>query len=213
MLTDSRGQKTIGEISPPDTNFKRIEVKENSFAAWLRNQKIRPQGSAVLDYKGREYKSGSDTTVAFVLDIDIRNRRTEQCMDILIRLYSEYIWQRGKKEYLVFPLPGGYLLYWQEWQEGKRPKFKGIHVSMQKSERPDSSFLNFESYLRTIYAESHTQQFYHGYSPIMQNELQIGDFIVKKGSKAHAVMITDLAEDDRGNMQMLIGHGCLVFTT
>ena len=98
-------------------------------------------------------------------------------------------------------------MFWQEWQEGMRPKFKGIHVSMQQSERPDSSFSNFESYLRTIYAESHTQQFYHGYLPIKWNELQIGDFIVKKGSKAHAIMITDLAEDDQGNLQMLIGHG------
>ena len=207
FLTDSRAQKTIGEISLPDTNFKRIKVNDSSFAAWLRNQKIKPKGSAVLDYKGREYKSGSDTTIAFVLDIDIRNRRTEQCMDILIRLYSEYSWQTGNKDHLVFPLPGGHLLYWQEWQTGWRPKFKGIHVSMQKSAKPDSSFSNFESYLRTIYAESHTQQFYHGYLPIKRSELQIGDFIVKKGSKAHAAMIADLAEDEQGNLQMLIGHG------
>jgi hypothetical protein len=54
---------------------------------------------------------------------------------------------------------------------------------------------------------SHTQQFYHAYEPITTNELQIGDFIVKKGSKAHAVMIVDLCQDQNGNKMMLVGHG------
>ena len=78
---------------------------------------------------------------------------------------------------------------------------------MHKTQQTDSSYKNFESYLRTIYAESHTQQFFHAYIAIDRRKFQVGDFIVIKGSKAHAVMIVDLAKDEQGNMKMLVGHG------
>jgi hypothetical protein len=141
------------------------------------------------------------------MDIDIKNRRLEQCMDILVRLYSEYRWQRGNPQQLLYPLPGGYFLAWKDWMNGWRPKFKSYHVSMHKTQQPDSTFGNFESYLRTIYAESHTQQFFHAYVSVDRRKLQVGDFIVIKGSKAHAVMIVDLAKDAQGSMKMLVGHG------
>jgi hypothetical protein len=207
LLIDVRSQSSIGEISLPDSSYHRVTVDPSSFGAWLRSQKLMPPNSPVLDYSHREYKPGSDTTVAFVMDIDIHNRRTEQCMDILVRLYSEYCWQRGHLQELKFPLPGGYFLTWQDWMNGLRPKFKSYHVSMYKTQPQDSSYKNFESYLRTVYAESHTQQFFHAYVTIDRRKLQVGDFIVLKGSKAHAVMIVDLVKDDQGKKKMLVGHG------
>jgi hypothetical protein len=112
-----------------------------------------------------------------------------------------------QKDKIVFPLPGGYRLKWSEWRQGVRPHFKGIAVQFKKSTGPDSSRYSFEKYLRTLFAESHTQQFYHAYKPIAQYQVQIGDFIVKKGSKSHAVMIVDMAHNDRGDTIALIGHG------
>jgi len=200
-------QATIGNIELPDTSFNRITVTAQSFGNWLRQQPLQPVGSPVLDYRGREYKKSTDTTVAFVMNIDIRNRRTEQCMDILVRLYSEFLWQSGRMDEANYPLPGGYMLAWPEWRDGWRPFFKGIDVTMKHTAQSDSSFTNFELYLRTVYAESHTQQFYHAYKVIVRDSVAIGDFIVKRGSKSHAVMIVDLAQDNNGNYMALIGHG------
>ncbi len=207
LFSNNYGQGTINKIPLPDASFKRVTVDNTSFAAWLRTLELKPPGSAVLDYRDRIYKSGSDSTVAYVTKMNISHRRMEQCMDILVRFYSEYRWQQSDTDDLMFPLPGGYPLYWSDWMTGLRPQFKGVQVSMKKTHQPDSSFVNFESYLRTIYAESHTQQFYHGYLPVDRQKLQIGDFVVSKGSKAHAVMIVDLAKDKKGRMVMLIGHG------
>ena len=80
-------------------------------------------------------------------------------------------------------------------------------MKMHKIADIDSSKRSFESYLNTIFAESHTQQFYHAYKTIDRDSVQIGDFIVKKGSKGHAVMIVDLAKDEKGDVIALIGHG------
>ena len=37
--------------------------------------------------------------------------------------------------------------------------------------------------------------------------MQIGDFIVKKGTKGHVVIIVDLARNKEGNLIALIGQG------
>jgi hypothetical protein len=153
------------------------------------------------------FKSAQDTSVAFVLDIDIKDRRLEQCMDILIRLYAAYLWENDRAENLKLPLPGGYWLKWQDWKAGFRPGFKGINVEMKLTSNPDSSFSNYQSYLRTLYSESHTQQFYHAYQSIDKSDISIGDMIIRKGTKGHAVMVVDIAQNERGDMIALIGNG------
>jgi hypothetical protein len=200
-------QKTIGEVPLPSAEYSRIWLAEDSFGGWLRKQPLKKPGSAVLDYRDRIYKSSDDTTVAFVMDIDVSGRRLEQCMDILIRLYTNFLWENDRQEDISMPLPGGYWLNWSAWREGLRPHFKSVQVSMKKTANEDSSFKNLESYLRTVYAVSHTQQFYHSLVPVERRDVKSGDFIVLKGSKSHAVLITDLAQNTRGDLIALIGHG------
>ena len=207
VMSGASAQNTIADIPTASKRFSRINVDRNTFAHWLRRQKLKPADSPVLDYRGWEFKKGSDSTVAFVMDMDIINRRTEQCMDILVRLYSEYLWQSKQTESVAFPLPGGSLLHWSAWKVGWRPEFKGIDLKMIKKAPSDTSISNYESYLRTIYAESHTQQFYHAYERIDPQQIMPGDFIVIKGSKSHAVMIVDVAADSLGDKMVLVGHG------
>jgi len=200
-------QSNIGEISPPSKDFYRIEVKKNSFADFLRKLSLKKPGSNVVNYRGGVFKSGADTSVAFVVDMDIAGRRLEQCMDILIRLYAEYLWGKKQMANFILPLPGGHWLEWQDWKMGFRPVFKGIDVSMFRSAQPDSSHQSYTAFLNTIYSESHTQQFYHAYQPIERREVKIGDIIIKKGTKGHAIMIMDLTKNEHGQMMALIGNG------
>ena len=207
LFVHSISQNSIGEIPLPDQSFSRIKEDSGSFSTWVRQRRLLPEGSPVYDYRGREYKKSNDSTVAYVMDIDILDRRNEQCMDILIRLYAEYLWQSGQAGRLALPLPGGQLLKWADWKAGWRPRFNGIKVKMVKNESVDSSFTNFEDYLKLIYSESHTQQFYHLYGRISPGDVQPGDFIVIRGSKSHAVMIADVVSNRDGMKKVLIGHG------
>jgi hypothetical protein len=201
------GPLTIESIPLPDSSFNRISCQSGSFASWLHSLPLKPKGFPVLDYRGRIYKEGTDSTVAAVINWNMQGKRLEQCMDILVRFYSEYLWDSNREERIVFPLPGGYSLKWNDWKRGKRPYFKGVDVQLKHTMKPDSSRASFEKYLRTVFAESHTQQFYFAYQPIASENVQIGDFIVKRGSKSHAVMIVDLAWNDEGDTIALIGHG------
>ncbi len=202
-----RAQKIIGDIPLPSSEYKRLTAEPNSYAQWLRNLALKKTGSPVLDFRGNVFKSGEDTIVAAVVKWDISGRRLEQCMDIVIRLYAEYIW--NKKEYKGFqlPLPGGTWLSWDEWRAGNRPYFNGLQVNLKTAARPDSSYSSFIKYLNVVFSESHTQQFYHSYETVNRRNVQIGDFVVKKGTKGHAVMIVDLAKNLEGQLFALIGNG------
>jgi hypothetical protein len=207
ILDHSFSQSTIGNIPLPSKKYKRIEVKSGSFAEWLRNLPLKEKGADVLNYRGRIFKSGQDSTVAFVLNLDIEGRRLEQCMDVLVRLYADYLWEYKLTDNLKLPLPGGFWLKWEDWKNGFRPRFKGIDVKMMKSFPPDTSYRSYNSYLRTIYSESSTQQFYHAYKSMDRRNLQIGDIIIKRGTKGHAVIVVDLAKNEIGDMIVLIGNG------
>ena len=200
-------QSTVGEIPLPDKEYQRVVVEKGSFGAWLRVLPLKPAGSPVLDYRGRIYKSAEDTAVGAVIDMDIHGRRLEQCMDILVRLYAEYVWQAGAADELILPLPGGYWLGWKSWAQGFRTQYQGVKVSLIHRESPDYSPKNFDRYLREIYANSHTLQFYYNYEPIDYSAVQPGDVIIKNGRKKHAVMIVDLAQNSTGDLIGLIGHG------
>ena len=200
-------QSRIDEIPLPSVDFERVESFPGSFQQWLRELPLKPKGSDVLNYRGGVFKSGEDTAVAFVTDINIKNRRLEQCMDILIRFYSDFLQSENQMNTLILPLPGGYWIKWTDWKKGYRPIFKGIDVTLKKTSFPDSSYKNYQSYLNTVYSESHTQQFYHAYKKINRSDIMIGDMIIRKGTKGHAVMVVDLAKNDKGEMIALIGNG------
>jgi len=198
--------QTIGEIPLPE-GYKRISVKEKSFADWIRQLPLKPRHSAVLDYKGRIFKNENDTTVAAVIDWKVKGRRLEQCMDILVRFYAEFLWENQIHEKLTLPLPGRQSIKWSDWKNGFRPKFSGINVKQLKIEKLNSSKKNYNKYLNLVFAESHTQQFYYAYPTIKREDVQIGDFVIKKGAKGHAVMIVDIAKNAKGDLIALIGQG------
>jgi hypothetical protein len=203
----SYSQSHIRDIPVPSSDYKRIQIQEKSFAAMLRNLPLKSPGSDVLNYRGGIFKSGQDTSVAFVVDLDIQGRRLEQCMDILVRLYAEYLWRRNQVDHFKLPLPGGYWLSWKDWEAGFRPVFKGIDITMHKLSDFDDSYQSYLTYLNTVYAESHTQQFYHALQSLKREDVQIGDIIIRKGTKGHAIMIVDLAMSKSGEMIALIANG------
>jgi hypothetical protein len=197
---------TIADITVPE-GYSRIITDKNSFANWIRKLPLKPAGSNVRDFRGNIFKSTDDSTVAFVINWPIAGKRLEQCMDILVRFYAEYLWNMQEQVKLSLPLPGRHLLKWTDWQLGYRPKFKGINFELIKSTKFNSSKNNYNQYLNLIFAETHTQQFYYAYPEINRHEVRIGDFIVKKGVKGHAVLIVDLAKNANGNLIALIGQG------
>ena len=198
---------TILERFSPPVGYQRIPADSNSFAFWLRQMPLLPEHSPVKDYKNKIFKQSNDSTIAAVAAYDIKGHNLEQCMDILLRFRAKYLVENDKQNEIQFPLPDGLMLSWIEWTNGLRPKFKGEHFYLEKVAQPDTSYRSFKRYLNTIFEYSSTQAFYHYYKDIEPDSLQSGDFIVKQGTKGHAVMIVDLARDKDGKLVALIGQG------
>lgn len=196
----------ISHFNPPD-GYERTNYKAKSFSYWIGNLTLKPEGSEVLDYRGHTFKDKSDSTVAAVIKWDIYGKRLEQCMDILVRFYAEYLWENNRQDELNLPLPGKQSIKWSDWEKGFRPKFKGIKFELINSEKYNNTKTNFNKYLNLIFAESHTQQFYFAYPEIERHKVQVGDFVVKKGVNGHAIMIMDLAQNSNGELVALIAQG------
>lgn len=200
------GYQIIEQAFLPPQGFDRINVPENSFAAYLRTLPIVKDSINVLDFQNRIRVKSSDSTLAGVVPVDISGKRLWQCMDIIIRLHVDYLMQ-AEDPNIIYPLPDGTMLSLKDWQRGIRPVFHGLKFEKILKARADSSANNFERYLNTIFEYSGTQTFWHFYKDIALADISPGDFIVKKGKKSHAVLIVDMAENNLHEKIVLIGQG------
>ncbi len=206
-LPDSAVYLPLYKQIPTPPGFKRIPVNRGTYARWLRGLPLYPSNTAVRDYQGRIRVQVSDTTLAAIVYYDIQGKKLEQCMDIIQRLWAEYLWSNTRANELSFIMPGGQSLAWNKWAAGFRPTFNGVNISLHLTARADSSKEAFEDYLWLIFYHSFTQTAYVGYPSIRFEDLKIGDFIVKKGRRGHAVLVVDLAINDNNELMGLIGHG------
>jgi len=207
MASQGNTQETIRSRFPTPPGFSRVEVEAGSYGAYLRSLPLLPINSPVKDYRGRIWKSAEDTSVAAVVDWDIAGGKLEQCMDIIIRLRAEYLLESGKADEIVFLMPDRSELKWRDWKTGLRPVQSGWSFPLQLLAKPDDSRQAFEGYLNCIFNYSDTQTYYFGLDTVDVQDIQIGDFIVKRGKKGHAVVIVDLAMDKDGNRVALFAQG------
>ena len=197
----------LKEHFPPPAGYHRISLKSNSFAAYLRNLPLIDDSHNVQDYKGGIHLKAGDSSLAAIVPFDISGNRLWQCMDIILMLKIDYLKQENNVGAIEFPLPDGTTLSWPGWRNGFRLDFKGLQFYKIKSATQNSSDKNFKKYLNTIFSYSNTQTFHHHYPRISLDVIKAGNFIVKKGKKGHAVLIVDIAVNDRGEKIALIGQG------
>ncbi|KAA3654775.1 MAG: hypothetical protein DWQ10_17615 [Calditrichaeota bacterium] len=200
------GERLSKRFPPPD-GFTRVPVRSNSFAAFLRSLPVKPVASPVLDYKNRIVKDGADTTVAAVVQLNIKGKKLEQCMDILQRLFAEYCIQSGQEKKIGFLLPDKTKFFWHEWREGWRPVRAKDKYPLQKIGHQARSRDTFEDYLKEIFYHSGTQTNYFGLKKIAPAHVSIGDMLIKRGPRGHAVLITDMVENSEGIRMALFAQG------
>lgn len=197
----------IEEHIKPPLGYIRVNVVPGSFEEYLRQLPVVDGLSDVKDYKNRQRVAANDSALAAVIPVDIFGKKLWQCMDIILVFYADYLLQNQKQDQIKFPLPDGTILSWNDWMKGNRPTFQGLNFKIFNKASPDSSAKNYERYLNCIFEYSGTQTFFYNYPQVQINDFKPGDFIVKKGSKGHAVLIMDLATNEDGEKIVLIGQG------
>lgn len=194
----------ITRVNVPNS-YKRVEYPEGSFEDYLRNYKLKPFGSKIINYDDSEYfwQRGH----IGILEIPVPNNGLQQCADALIRVRSEYLWETNRKNEIGFNFTSGHYCSWTKYSEGYRPKINGNKVSFHKTASANSSKDNFYKYLNLIYMYSGTLSLYNELKSIKAQDLKIGDMLIKGGSPGHIVMIGDEVVNAKGEKLFLLFQG------
>lgn len=170
----------IGSIPAPE-GFMRRRVADSSFAAWLRRMPLK-QDRTVYLYNGQKKKNQQAQYA--VIDMPVGERDLQQCADAVMRLRAEYLFAQ-KKIPIVFT---DYENRSYNWNGGNRQEF--------------------ESYLANVFG-------WCGSASLEKQmeraedfaALQPGDVLVRGGFPGHAVIVVDMAENEKGEKMYMLAQG------
>ena len=188
----------------PSAGYERVPAEEGSFLAFMRNQKLKEDGSPVLLYDGTEKHNQSAQAAVFAMpgfDSDL-----QQCADSVMRMYAEYFYSVGAYEKIAFHLTNGFLMDYPTWREGNRLSVDGNRVSWVKKASYDDSYETFLLYLKYVMMYAGTLSMDGESEPVDIGRMQAGDLFIKGGSPGHCVMVTDVAADQDGNLCFLLSQ-------
>ena len=185
--------------------YKRVNYPKGSFEDYLRNYKLKPFGSKIINYDDSEYfwQRGH----IGILEVPVPKNGLQQCADALIRIRSEYLWDTNRKDEIGFNFTSGHYCSWKKYAEGYRPKISGNKVTFHKTASLDSSKENFYKFLNLIYMYSGTLSLYNELESVKAKDLKIGDMLIKGGSPGHIVMLCDEVINDKGEKLFLLFQG------
>jgi hypothetical protein len=200
LLLNATG-KTVSERFIPLTGFTRVKSESNSFAAFLQNTSLKPNGTLVHYYNGIEKPN---KVAAAVLNVDVGTKDLQQCADAVMRLRAEYLYQSKQYEALHFNFTNGFNARYEKWRSGYRITVKGNTVSWIKTSKQSTSYESFREYLNMVFNYAGTASLTNELKLIRQGDMQIGDVLIKGGSPGHAVIVVDMAVHTKTNKKIFM---------
>ena len=186
--------------------FNRVTYAKGSFQDYLRNYKLKPYGTKIINYDNSQYywQKGH----IGILDITVPKNGLQQCADALIRIRSEYLWDNNRKDEIGFNFTSGHYCSWKKFAEGYRPIINGNKVTFKKTASVDYTKSNFYKYLNLIYMYSGTLSLSQELEEITEvKDLKIGDMLILGGSPGHIVMLGDEVINSKGEKLFLLFQG------
>jgi len=173
---------SIGQIPAPP-GYKRIAGEDGSFAEWLRKVPLK-KGKQVYLYNG-SLKPNQSAQFA-VVDIPVGDKDLQQCADVVMRLRAEYLFASKLFAAIRF---NDYSGKWYNWEGAEnRPRF--------------------DQYLQQVFAWCGSASLEKQMKPVENfDSIAPGDVLVKGGFPGHAMMIADMAVNDKGNKIFLLVQG------
>ena len=201
-LVNPSGEKLETRFSVP-SGYVRVPAEAGSLGAFLRSYPMKPDGSPVLLYDGRD-RGTEDHAAVFAMHLEPVDE--QQCADSVMRIFAEYFRATGQEDRIKFHFVSGFLCDWNTWKQGYRVSVSGNDVSWVKKTGPDCSDECFERYLTMVFAYASTLSMGEESVPIALSELQIGDVFLRSGAPGHVTMVVDMCEKD-GKKAFLLAQG------
>ena len=209
-VEQSENKKTLRDIDPsgntletritPPEGYKRVDAGEGSFANYMRSYPLLPDNSKLPVYDGSTIDNND---VAAVFDITLGDDGYQQCADTVIRLYSDYFYQKGEYDKISFLFSNGDECDYERWRDGKRMfVLAGFSLELPAAFSDDSE-QQYRNYLKEVMRYSGTLSLQKESDVISPDELRVGDIIC---NDTHVVLIADEAVNEKGEKVYLIGQ-------
>ena len=210
------GSKTINSVKAvnPDgmtietrynvpAGYKRVAIEKGSFGYFLRNQKLKPYGEKALYYNGQAKRS--EGIYDSVIDVEIGDRDLHQCADAIMLIRAEYFYQKKEYDKINFNFVSGFNAQYSKWMQGYRinPNGKG---SYYKKASPSNTYKDFRSFMNIVFGYAGTLSMEKEMKPQSLENMKIGDVFIMGGGPGHAVIIVDMAENDKGEKIFMLAQ-------
>ena len=184
--------------------YTRVKETSGSFADYLRNLKLKPDGAQVHYFDGR-IKDNNGIYVA-VVDLNIGNKDLQQCADVIMHVRAEYLWYHHFEDKIHFTLTNGFHADYSKWKEGYRISIAGNKTKWVKTAVPGNSFNSFCQYMDIIYNYCGTLSLSKELKKVDFKNMQPGDILIKGGSPGHAELVMDMAMNNDGKKIFLLSQ-------
>lgn len=185
-------------------SYSRITQNANSFAYYLQNFPLKPVNAQVHLYNGK-LKSRQDIHSA-VLDIDVGNRDLQQCADAIMRLRAEFLYKQKLYNRINFNFTNGFKASYSKWRNGFKIKVDGNKVKWVKTSDTHTSYKSFRNYLTMVFSYAGTLSLEKELLQVDIVALQIGDIFIQGGSPGHAIIVVDMAVNNKGEKVFLLAQ-------
>lgn len=168
---------------PVPAGYARMQAAEHSFAAWLRDMPLKKSKTVYL-YNG-SIKPNQQAQFA-VIDISTGDKDLQQCADVVMRLRAEYLFAGKKYNEIAFMDYSG---KWYTWNGG-------------------SDRAAFDQYLQKVFGWCGSASLEKQLMPVAPfHNIQTGDVLVMGGFPGHAVLVSDMAVNNKGEKIFLLVQG------
>lgn len=203
IYIDPDGMTQETRILPPE-GYTRVPASEGSFLSYMRRMPVYEEGTPVYTYQG---KALSAANAAAVYDLTLGKEGYQECADSIIRLWSEYFYATGQTGRIAFHLTNGFATSYEKWSHGSRILAVGSLSWSLPLKPPEDSAQTLHDYLYTVMRYAGTRSLEAESEPISAADARAGDILCHGGSPGHAVVLADVAENERGERIFLIAQG------
>lgn len=197
-------QETIAKRFETPNGFTRTTEKIGSFGYFLRNLPLKPKNSLVTYYNGSQ--KPNHHVYDAVVDLPIGNQNLHQCADAVMRLRADYLFQNKLYDKIHFNFTNGFRVDYNKWMQGYRIKVNGNTTTWVKKVAPQNNATTFWEYLEQVFQFAGTASLSKELKTIKVSEIQIGDVFIKGGFPGHAVIVVDMAVNQKGKKVFLLAQ-------
>jgi len=171
--------------------FVRTPVPDGSFAAYLRNLVMEPDGTEVVLLDG-QVKWARD--YAAVVKTYVSQRDVMREAQAMYYLQMSYLFDKQDYARIKAKFMTGFSFDYTRWRQGERITVNGSSVSWSQSEVPDNSREGFYAYLDTVFSYTNFTTLRETLT-VAEGDIRIGDVLYSASNPAAAMIVADCADN------------------